>query len=171
MSEVCFNPILQATVFSYMYHNFSRTLSSSVSLVPRPLQDFIPIFPPRLRDRIWEWPGDEANLVFLWQLLLKAVGKFNSKHNGRWTKLDDGAWPRVQVISFILSLTVTSPKERRSKLAIFLHGLYYNWLQNFWNLDFVSFHKDFYQWKAQAMRCVSIFPAQPCFTHVTTNVE
>ena len=32
------------------------------SLVPRPLPDFIshPCFSPRLRGKIWEWPGDEA---------------------------------------------------------------------------------------------------------------
>ena len=34
------------------------------SLVPRPLPDFIsqPIFFQRLRDKIWEWPGDEARV-------------------------------------------------------------------------------------------------------------
>ena len=36
------------------------------SLVPRPLPDFISQpwrkvdFSPQLRDKIWEWPGDEA---------------------------------------------------------------------------------------------------------------
>ena len=35
------------------------------SLVPRPLPDFIwqPDFSPRLRDKIWEWPGEEAMYV------------------------------------------------------------------------------------------------------------
>ena len=39
----------------------SRILEEA-SLVPRLLPDFIsqPGFSPRLRDKIWEWPGDEA---------------------------------------------------------------------------------------------------------------
>ena len=37
------------------------------SLVPRPLPDFIAadFFFPRLRDKIWEWPGDEASHTYL----------------------------------------------------------------------------------------------------------
>ena len=46
------------------------------SFVPRPLPDFIsqlwrPDFSPRLRDKIWEWPEDEAKgSPFCWQGLV-----------------------------------------------------------------------------------------------------
>ena len=43
-------------------------LYQECSLVPRPLTDFI----SQLRDKIWEWPGDEAvkNACFTYVLLL-----------------------------------------------------------------------------------------------------
>ena len=34
-----------------------------ISLVPRPLPDFISQL-PRLRDKIWEWPGNEARETY-----------------------------------------------------------------------------------------------------------
>ena len=42
-------------------------MALEASLVSRPLQDFIAAveknrFSPRLQDKLWEWPGDEANL-------------------------------------------------------------------------------------------------------------
>ena len=39
----------------------SSTTLSFTSLVPRPLPDFIS--QPWLRDKIWEWPGDEATVL------------------------------------------------------------------------------------------------------------
>ena len=48
----------------------ASTLSGN-SLVPRPLPDFISQ-PPRLWDKIWEWPGDEARVVTHHTLMLHA---------------------------------------------------------------------------------------------------
>ena len=47
------------------------------SLVPRPLPDFIPMS-PQLRDKIWEWPGDEASMYYhvLLYLMLQATASF-----------------------------------------------------------------------------------------------
>ena len=41
-------------------------ITTQTSLVPRPLPDFI----SQLRDKIWEWPGDEGNPNHLWQKYL-----------------------------------------------------------------------------------------------------
>ena len=52
-------PFLENT---YLQCKFKRG-GDVISLVARPLPDFIsPDFSSQLRDKIWEWPGDEARV-------------------------------------------------------------------------------------------------------------
>ena len=45
--------------------SFYRQVLISVSLVPRPLPDFISQKMPRLLDKIWEWAGGEARFLYV----------------------------------------------------------------------------------------------------------
>ena len=65
------NTVLDGIDLGGVRVNFPQSSSPEIwycdkaSLVPRPLPDFIlqpwkPNFSPRLRDKIWEWPGDEV---------------------------------------------------------------------------------------------------------------
>ena len=51
--------------YKFGQYKASSAKWGALSLVPRPLQDFISqpwrkIGSPQLQDKIWEWPGDEA---------------------------------------------------------------------------------------------------------------
>ena len=54
-----------------------------VSLVPRPLPDFISqlwrklSFSPWLKDKIWEWPGKEVKVTSEWLLQFR-TGEYNT---------------------------------------------------------------------------------------------
>ena len=56
------------------------------SLVPRPLPDFISQLWRKMRDKIWEWPGDEATLLilFAWSCLEYGLNGIWCSFQGSW---------------------------------------------------------------------------------------
>ena len=69
--QVCFTSQIQQidiSITMQLSSSVNKTLKAEsrlkyycISLVPRPLPDFIS--QPRLQDKIWEWPGNEATIV------------------------------------------------------------------------------------------------------------
>ena len=53
---------------------------ASYSLVPRPLPDFI----SQMWDKIWEWPGNKANVRTLWNSSQLMTSEFSSASESTW---------------------------------------------------------------------------------------